>query len=70
MAYATETRTNASFAQKFADFRGFIAETVRNYQTYRNTVTELNALSARELADLGLARCDIHRVAVEAAYGK
>lgn len=70
MAFATETRTNATFAQKFAAFRGFVAETLGNYQTYRATVNELNALSARDLADLGLARTDIHRVAVEAAYNK
>lgn len=70
MTFATETRTHATFAQKFATFCGFVVETVRSYQTFRATVNELNALSARDLADLGLARSDIHRVAVEAAYNK
>ena len=31
----------------------------------RKTVRELSSLSNRELADIGLARCDIYRVANE-----
>lgn len=37
------------------------------YQKYRQTHDELNALSARELNDLGLTRGDIVRVSREAA---
>ncbi|WP_188911740.1 DUF1127 domain-containing protein [Aureimonas endophytica] len=40
-----------------------IARTLRNWKTYRNTVDELNRLSQRELADLGLSRADIPAVA-------
>ena len=36
-------------------------------RAYRQTVLELSWLSDRELADLGLMRCDIHRIAREAA---
>ncbi|MAU98738.1 DUF1127 domain-containing protein [Aurantimonas sp. 22II-16-19i] len=39
---------------------------VRSYQSwrrYRETVNELNRLSQRELADLGIARTDIPSVA-------
>ncbi|MBP0614768.1 DUF1127 domain-containing protein [Jiella mangrovi] len=39
---------------------------VRSYQSwrrYRETVNELNRLSHRELADLGIARTDIPAVA-------
>ena len=39
---------------------------VRSYKTwrrYRETVNELNRLSHRELADLGIARTDIPHVA-------
>ncbi|MCE7029945.1 MULTISPECIES: DUF1127 domain-containing protein [Jiella] len=39
---------------------------VRSYQSwrrYRETVNELNRLSQRELADLGIARTDIPTVA-------
>ena len=37
---------------------------------YAQTVRELNALTDRELADLGIARTSIAEVAREAAYGK
>jgi uncharacterized protein YjiS (DUF1127 family) len=37
---------------------------------YRQTLRELNALSGRELADLGIHRSMITRLAQEAAYGK
>jgi uncharacterized protein YjiS (DUF1127 family) len=39
---------------------------VRRWQRYNRTVSELNHLSNRELADLGMTRSDIHRVAREA----
>jgi uncharacterized protein YjiS (DUF1127 family) len=37
------------------------------WQRYNRTVTELRALSNRDLADLGIAPGDIHRIAREAA---
>lgn len=36
---------------------------------YRNTYHELSILSDRELGDLGIPRCHIKRLALEAAYG-
>jgi uncharacterized protein YjiS (DUF1127 family) len=41
-------------------------EFVRRWKRYNRTVSELNHLSNRELADLGLARSDIPRIAREA----
>lgn len=38
----------------------------RNWRRYRETVTELNRLSNRELADLGINRHDINAVARKA----
>jgi uncharacterized protein YjiS (DUF1127 family) len=38
-----------------------------NWRRYRDTVTELNRLSARELNDLGISRGDISFVAKKAA---
>jgi uncharacterized protein YjiS (DUF1127 family) len=35
----------------------------RNYAEYRQTFDELSRLSDRELADVGLMRCDIEEVA-------
>lgn len=39
------------------------------YRTYRKTFEELNALSDRELSDLGIARSSIPGIAYKAAYG-
>jgi len=38
----------------------------RNWRRYRETVTELNRLSNRELTDLGIARASIREVARKA----
>ncbi len=40
---------------------------INTWKRYSRTVTELQALTNRELADLGIARADIHRVARDAA---
>lgn len=42
---------------------------IAQYRTYRQTYLELDALSNRELADLGMARANIRDVARSAAYG-
>jgi uncharacterized protein YjiS (DUF1127 family) len=39
---------------------------VANWKRYSRTVSELQSLSNRELADLGIARTDIGRIAKEA----
>lgn len=38
------------------------------FRLYRRTVNELSSLTARELADLGLHRSMIKRIAYQAAY--
>ncbi len=40
----------------------------QNYRAFRTTVNELSALSNRELADLGLHRSTLKRVAYQAVY--
>jgi uncharacterized protein YjiS (DUF1127 family) len=35
----------------------------KDWRSYRRTINELNALSNRELAGLGISRADIHFVA-------
>ncbi len=40
---------------------------VLRHKVYRATLQELNSLSDRDLSDLGIARCDIRRLAREAA---
>ncbi|HBQ36690.1 MAG TPA: hypothetical protein DD729_07645 [Rhodobacteraceae bacterium] len=41
---------------------------VQNYRTYRKTMTELNKLSAKDLADIGLNPGTIKSAAFESAY--
>ena len=40
-----------------------IVRSYSNWRRYRETVNELNRLSQRELADLGIARADINSLA-------
>ena len=66
MAYVTTT--NASI---FDRVRAVIAEfkdRASRARIYRTTVMELTNLSGRELADLGIHRSEIKRIAFEAAY--
>ena len=51
--------------QMTANFKARYAQ----HRIYRATLTELNALSERELADLGLHRSQLAEVAHQAAYG-
>jgi uncharacterized protein YjiS (DUF1127 family) len=71
MAYANTTRA-ASFG--IADRAALIVKSIRTAlqrrRIYKQTVSELSALSSRELADLGISRTMINRLANEAAYGK
>lgn len=38
----------------------------KNWRKYRETYSELSRLNKRELADLGIDRADIHKVARQA----
>lgn len=69
MAFATDIRATEAGIQDriIAAYKGLV-EKAERYKTYRVTFNELNALSSRELADLGLHRSMIKGVALEAAY--
>ncbi|WP_341365450.1 DUF1127 domain-containing protein [Yoonia sp. BS5-3] len=70
MAYNTETTfAGFSFGHRFAALRTEIVEKLAKRKVYRSTVAELESLSNRELADLGLSRSMIKSIAIEAAYG-
>ena len=47
-----------------------LKEAARRRDVFRRTVRELNALSDREMSDLGIARIQVEDVAREAAYAK
>lgn len=42
----------------------------RRQSVFRSTYKELSNLSSRQLADIGIDRSMITRIALEAAYGK
>jgi uncharacterized protein YjiS (DUF1127 family) len=46
-----------------------LSRAVQNLREYLATREELNALSDRELEDLGISRLEIAEIAREAAYG-
>jgi uncharacterized protein YjiS (DUF1127 family) len=71
MAYATEI--NASQAQltdRLSAWWKQLQEHRAQRKMFTQTVRELNALSGRELADLGITRSEIRHIAWHATYGK
>jgi uncharacterized protein YjiS (DUF1127 family) len=46
---------------------GSLKDRMARYKRYNRTIKELTFLSDRELADLGISRFDIRRIAREAA---
>lgn len=66
MAYVTTS--NISFADRVRAVFADLAERKRARGVYYTTVNELSSLSTRELADLGIHRSEIKRIAYEAAY--
>ncbi|MBS0564445.1 MAG: DUF1127 domain-containing protein [Proteobacteria bacterium] len=63
-------RTNATLLDRIAAFFAGLNDNRRRHATYRRTLRELDALSDRDLHDLGLHRAMIEQVALDAAYVK
>ena len=71
MAYVNSSRaTTYGIADRVAAIVKSIRVGLERRRVFKQTVRELQALSNRELADLGIHRSMITRVANEAAYGK
>ena len=71
MAYMNTTRAaDAGLRARFSSLTANFGDRMARYKLYRQTMTELSGLSARELADLGIHRSQINAIATEAAYGK
>jgi len=47
-----------------------IVRLIRQWKRYNQSLTELSRLGDRELADIGISRSDIHRVAWGAARSR
>ena len=71
MAYTTTTRASGAFtATPTSGIAGMVAafrEARARHRVYRTTRDELGALSDRDLADLGIGRSDVDRIARDAA---
>ena len=70
MTSTTIRSTNIGLVDRIVRVLGKLYEERQRYALYRRTLTELEGLSERELADLGLHGSMINNVAREAAYGK
>lgn len=53
----------------FGAYLKVLAARIARYRAYRRTLAELEALSAHELEDLGLAHGTIREVAYRSVYG-
>lgn len=68
MAYVNSRSATVSIVDRFAALFKAGKEINDRRRVYNQTVTELNALSDRDLADLGMSRSNITTIAREAAY--
>ncbi len=71
MAFATSSSTlGYGLRDRLTAVARVYQEGAARRRVYRRTLAELTALSDRDLADLGLFRADLRRVALEAANNK
>ncbi|WP_415920977.1 DUF1127 domain-containing protein [Tateyamaria sp. SN6-1] len=74
MAYYNEVARRSDLIERLlgtaARYLDTAAERRAIKRSYRNTLAELNTLSGRELADLGLHRSELKRVAWESAHAE
>lgn len=71
MAYVNSTRSaTISFSDRLGNIAKSVKLALRRRRLFNQTVRELNTLSNRELADLGIHASMIRQIATEAAYGK
>lgn len=68
MTYSNET-IGARAAFRHRNERASLLGRLARYRMFRRTRRELDGLSSRELADLGISRSMITEIAREAAYG-
>jgi len=66
MAYLNTTSA-PSISARISGFAADVMARYRRHQLYRETLNGLSALSNHELADLGLHRCQLRRIAAEAS---
>ena len=68
MTVLTQTHAKgASLSDRLQAATEALSDRIASYRLYRQTYKELNALTNRELSDLGLHRSEVRRVALETA---
>jgi uncharacterized protein YjiS (DUF1127 family) len=65
----TITDIRAERAARRPGILRIVREVLGEWRLYNRTLDELRSLNDRELADLGIARSDIQRIALETVYG-
>ena len=67
--YSTSTLAPNGYLNSAKDLMHRLQVRATKYRQYRQTVNELSALSDRDLADMGMGRSFIKRMAIESVYG-
>jgi len=70
MAFTTSIHTAPTLLERLVAYKNDLAERHAKNRVYRETLDELQALSSRELADLGMSPANLKSIAYEAAYMK
>jgi uncharacterized protein YjiS (DUF1127 family) len=68
MAYVNSNTTTVGLVDRLVSALTSVKEAIARRRLYLRTLSELNALSDRDLTDLGLSRASVADVAREAAY--
>ncbi len=70
MAYvSTQKISTVTIGERIAAYATGFGKKVGDYRLYRRTLNELQGMSLRDLADMGLHPTELHRIAREAVYG-
>lgn len=68
MAFISTSLIRPALSERIQNFRANLRASRERRALYNRTVRELELLSDRDLADLGIARQSIHNIAYEHAY--
>lgn len=68
MAYVNSRATSVGLIDRLISALTHVKAAIERRRLYVQTLDELNALTDRELADLGISRAKVADVAREAAY--
>lgn len=69
MAYVINRSVSAGILDRGTGVLKSLQDYLRRRAVYRQTLRELNGLTDRELADLGMHRVSLTEIAREAAFG-